>query len=183
MRGIVFAVVAAELFNYLPAFPLATVADILGIREELHRPFVRFRGAMTKAARSLEAAPFGTSFRSEVEYLYREEVAPAQLEIREAVGANTYLPQLLGESAKDVPKWLGSAFVALAVSPWTHIPAVACVGAAAAVPSHRLLANSRAANHTSESVLPPVRNGPTSEFVKMVPHADDLRQSPITHAA
>jgi hypothetical protein len=125
---------AAELFNYLPAFPLSTVSDILAIRDDLEGPLVRFRGAMARVARDVTAAPHGEEFRSQIEHVYREEVSPALREIREAVENNAYLRQLLGESARDIPKWLGAGFVALATSPWTHLSEVVSIGMAAAGP-------------------------------------------------
>ena len=125
---------AAELLNYMPAFPLSTVGDILGIRDELERPLVRFRGAMARIARDMTETPYGEEFRSEIEHVYREEVSPALYEIREAVENNSYLRQLLGESARDIPKWLGASFVALATSPWTHLSEVVSIGMAAAGP-------------------------------------------------
>jgi hypothetical protein len=89
---------------------------------------------MARVARDVTAAPHGEEFRSQIEHVYREEVSPALREIREAVENNAYLRQLLGESARDIPKWLGAGFVALATSPWTHLSEVVSIGMAAAGP-------------------------------------------------
>jgi hypothetical protein len=122
---------AAELMSYLPAFPLATVGDILGVRDELKGPLVRFRSAMIDVARTLDAAPHQEEFKAEIESVYRRDVAPALLEIRQAVQDNAYLRQLLGESAKDVPKWLGAGFLAMAAAHWDQLPAIATAAAGA----------------------------------------------------
>lgn len=70
-----------------------------------------------------------------MEQIYRAEVEPSLEEIREEVESNTYLHRLLGESAKDIPKWLGAGFLALATTPVTNIPALVVAGATAAGPA------------------------------------------------
>lgn len=126
---------AAELLNYMPAFPPASVGEILGIREELKGPLVRFRSAMVKIAAVLQAAPREAGFKEELEQIYRAEVEPALQEIREEVQSNRYLHQLLGETVKDIPKWLGAGFIAIATTPLTNIPALVVAGATAAGPA------------------------------------------------
>jgi hypothetical protein len=126
---------AAELLSHLPAFPPASISDILGIRDDLKRPLTRFRAAMARVARDVSSGPRGAEFTSEIERIYRAEVAPALLEIREAIESSSYLNQLLGESARDIPAWLGAGFIALATTPITHLPEVAAIGMAAAGPA------------------------------------------------
>jgi hypothetical protein len=126
---------AAELLAHLPAFPPASIADILEIRDELKPPLVRFRAAMARLARDTSVRARGIEFESEVEWIYRAEVAPALEEIREAIKSSSYLNQLLGESARDIPAWPGAGFLTLATTPITHLPDVAAVGMAAAGPA------------------------------------------------
>jgi hypothetical protein len=93
---------AAAFMSRLPAFPGATVAEILDIREELRDPLVRFRAGVAEATHSLAARSYEGEFAGELEQIYVEKVGPALLEISEAVQANRYLRQLLGESTTDL---------------------------------------------------------------------------------
>lgn len=108
---------AAHLMSYLPAFPSASVSEILAIRNELMNPLIRFRSAVVKLAHLIDSAPYEPDFSVRIEELYRDEVAPAVLEIREQVESNRFLQQLAGEAVRDIPKWLGAGFIALATTP------------------------------------------------------------------
>jgi hypothetical protein len=93
---------AAAFMSRLPAFPGATVSEVLDIRDELRDPLVRFRAAMAEVTRLLAARSFEGGFAGEVEQIYVEKVGTALIEIGEAVQANRYLRQLLGESTTDL---------------------------------------------------------------------------------
>lgn len=126
---------AAQLMSYLPAFPPATVSEILAIRDELRNPLVRFRSAVVKVARLIDSVPYEPDFSVRLEELYRAEVAPAVLEIREQVESNKFLHQLVGEAVKDIPKWLGAGFIALATTPWSDVPELIVAAATALEPT------------------------------------------------
>jgi hypothetical protein len=126
---------AAQFMSHLPAFPPATIGEVLDIRDDLREPLIRFRSAMVKIARLLDSAPYEEDFTLQVESIRREEVVPAVQEIQERVRDNAFLRQLLGEAAKDIPKWLGRGFVALAVTPWSDVPALVVAGATALEPT------------------------------------------------
>jgi hypothetical protein len=93
---------AATLMSHLPAFPGASVSDVLDIREELREPLIRFRSAMVDVTQSLAPKAYEGAFAGEVEQIYVEKVGPALLEISEAVQANRYLRELLGEATTDM---------------------------------------------------------------------------------
>jgi len=93
---------AAALMSRLPAFPGATVSEVLDIREELQDPLVRFRAAMVAVTRSLATRSYDVAFAGEVEQTYVDKVGPALLEISEAIQANRYLRQLLGQATTDM---------------------------------------------------------------------------------
>lgn len=93
---------AAAFMSRLPAFPGATISEVLDIRDELRDPLVRFRAGMAEATHSLATRSYEGEFAGEVEQIYVEKVGPALLEIGEAVQANRYLRQLLGESTTDL---------------------------------------------------------------------------------
>jgi hypothetical protein len=86
----------------MPAFPGASVSDVLDIREELREPLIRFRSAMVDVTQSLAPKAYEGAFAGEVEQIYVEKVGPALLEISEAVQANRYLRELLGEATTDM---------------------------------------------------------------------------------
>lgn len=126
---------AAELMSHLPAFPHATVSEVLDIREELSGPLVRFRAAMVRIARLIDTAQHEPDFRSTVEQEYRSDVAPAIQEIRDRVEANKYLQQLLGEASKDIPRWLGKGVLAIALAQVNDVYGLATAGIAAVEPA------------------------------------------------
>ena len=128
---------ASELLSYLPAFPLASVAEILDIREALRRPLVAFRGAMVEVATLIDSPATDERFRDEVLEIYRGTVAPAIEAIRDEVETNAYLRKLIGEAVKDLPKWLGAGILTLATTPSSQLPELIVAGAAAVEPAAR----------------------------------------------
>jgi hypothetical protein len=126
---------ASEFLSYVPAFPAASIDEILDIREKLRDPLVRFRGAMVEVASLIDASPFQDEFDERVVDVYREKVAPAIQEIRERVEENAYLRRLVGEAVSDLPKWVGAGILGLATTPMGHIPEVIAAGAAVVEPA------------------------------------------------
>jgi hypothetical protein len=112
---------ASRFMERLPAFPEATMAEILDIRDRLRPPLVRFRAAMIEMERLIDAAAHDEAFEAEVADLYLEKVAPALLEIEEAVGDDKYLRQLAGNLVGDA-KTYASGGLTLAVAMFAHVP-------------------------------------------------------------
>lgn len=121
---------ASAFTGELPAFPRATVAEILDIRRHLEEPLVRFRGAVVGFGERITSAPYEPDFMAEVDDVVAASVRPALLEIEEAIGANTYLRQLLGRTVGDAKTLLGGA-LALGVAQAKELPALLGAGAAA----------------------------------------------------
>lgn len=128
---------ASQFMFYLPAFPNATVEEILDIRKELERPLVQFRSAMVKVGNLLDADPYEAEFEEQVEQVYRSDIAPAIESIREQVETNSYLHKLVGEAVKDLPKWLGAGSIAAATTPWSQVPELIVAGATTVGPAVR----------------------------------------------
>ncbi|MEJ7567441.1 MAG: hypothetical protein WKF41_04165 [Gaiellaceae bacterium] len=129
--------IASDLIARVPAFPEATIAEILDIREELRGPLGRFRGAVSGFAARVETAAHEEDFTAEVADLYLAEIAPVVDEIREAVKTNAYLRQLTGKARSSVDELLAlGGGVTLGLMGLTDTAAVASVvvgaGAAAA---------------------------------------------------
>lgn len=127
------AAIASGMISMLPAFPSATVREILDIRQELARPLIRFRAAVVEFAREISASAFEAAFPHEFVDLYVERVAPALEEIQDAVRANNYLRRLT-EEALTSPTALASGAIALGATTLADIPAVVSGAAAASAP-------------------------------------------------
>ena len=67
------------------AFPDASMDAVLDVRERLKDPLTRFRAAMSTAAGELDSSGFDERFEREAQALYRRDVAPALLELREGL--------------------------------------------------------------------------------------------------
>lgn len=78
------------LMEELPAFPDATVDELMGLRSDLQRHLVRFRSAMVDSAREIRARQFEPGFAAEVKDLWVERVAPEIAEIKEQVWESSF---------------------------------------------------------------------------------------------
>jgi hypothetical protein len=92
---------AAHFMQWLPAFPEATVQEIIGIRDELRDPLVRFRAAVIDMESTIECAAHDPDFQAEVEEIFHVRVAPALLEIRERVEDNSSIRALAEVAITD----------------------------------------------------------------------------------
>jgi len=122
---------AADFMTRLPAFPAASVAEILDIRNALRDPLVRFRAAMVEVTEMLAAAAYETPFSGDLEQIYVEKVSPALLEVTEAVRTNRYLRELLGEAIMDM-KTIATAVLTFGVTRTSDMAPLIAGGAAAA---------------------------------------------------
>jgi hypothetical protein len=128
--------VASEFIARVPAFPEASIAEILGVREDLRPPLTRFRSAVSAFSSHVEAAAHEKDFAAEVADIYLAEVEPALQDIREAVDGNTYLKQLSRQAVAGARDALTrGGMIAIGLMGLADAPAVASVvvGAGAAV--------------------------------------------------
>jgi hypothetical protein len=114
----------------LPAFPKASISEILDIRNELQAPLVRFRAGMAELGKVIESAAFDEGFAEQLDELYRAKVEPAILEIEEQVRTNTYLRVLVGEAIGD-SKTLLAGLIGFGIAEATDIPHLIVAGTAA----------------------------------------------------
>jgi len=121
---------ASEFMSRLPAFPAASIHEVLGIRDELKGPLVRFRAGMVEIADIIEAAPFEEGFQHEVQDIYVEKVGPALADMEDAVRQNAYLRQLLGSAVADMKTTL-TGFITLGVTQTADLSPLIAAGAAA----------------------------------------------------
>jgi hypothetical protein len=76
---------AAHLMGFLPAFPHLPIDEVLGLRDEIKGPVVRFRGEVATIAKAFESRAIDEDFDIEVEDAWRMTVAPSLEDIREAL--------------------------------------------------------------------------------------------------
>jgi hypothetical protein len=91
--------IAGRLIAGLEAFPNAEMDVILDVRLRLQAPLARFRSALARASAEFDAAAWDEGFAREVDDLYRREVAPALLEVEEALKELGVRPTLLRVAA------------------------------------------------------------------------------------
>lgn len=119
--------VAAGILSSLPTFPAASMSEILDIRSALEQPLVRFRAAVAKLASDISASPFSPDFGPEVHDVYIREVAPALVEITEAIQENNALRQLTRAAARDTGAQIIGA-LSLGVATAGVVPELAALG-------------------------------------------------------
>jgi hypothetical protein len=86
---------AGRLIAGLDAFPQAAMDDLLAVRRQLARPLVRFRAALATLTAEFESAAWDEGFAREIDDLYRQQVAPALLNVQEALEELGARPTLL----------------------------------------------------------------------------------------
>ena len=108
--------IAGRLIAQLEAFPDAEMDVVLDVRRQLQTPLVRFRAALASAGSQFESAAWDESFAREVDDLYRREVAPALLEVREALDELGARPTLLRAAGRKETVGAIGASLALAAA-------------------------------------------------------------------
>ena len=119
---------ASGLLSALPAFPRASVSEVIDIRDELRDPLVRFRAGVSGMATTIDAASFEPDFAAEVDDVFHRDVAPALMEIKEAIQANSNLRQLTRAALTDASSQIVGV-LSLGVASQTAIPELAALGA------------------------------------------------------
>lgn len=87
--------IAGRLIGSLEAFPNAEMDVVLDVRAKLQVPLVRFRSALAQFSGEIAAAAWDEVFPQEIDDLYRREVAPALLDVKQALDELAAVPTLL----------------------------------------------------------------------------------------
>lgn len=111
---------AADLFKRLPLFPRASVNEILDIRRELDGPLRQFRSAMLRFSGNIKNASWDEEFDQSAELVFRQEVAPAILNIEAEVKSNRFMMEL---TERLVP--VGAAGVSVLAVAMSNLPSSA----------------------------------------------------------
>ncbi len=69
----------------LPTFPLATMDEVVDIRDDLRRPLIRFRSELVDLSRKFTRDAFDPQFVGDAQDAWIERVEPALLELNELV--------------------------------------------------------------------------------------------------
>lgn len=138
------ALLGTGFLNKLPTLPLATMAQVLEVREELEDPLTKYRRKVTDLRSHLLTGPFDAHADAEVHGIWRSEVDPAVSEIRQAMADHTLSKELLREAGQDLAQFVGGTFtrggvIVLAANTW-DVNAVLTTGLAAASASIPIVA-------------------------------------------
>jgi hypothetical protein len=74
----------AGFIGRLPAFPDAPFDELLDLRTELNGPLTRYRGAVVRMSKSLQASPFEQAIIEDADDLWVGTVAPALADLEDA---------------------------------------------------------------------------------------------------
>ena len=99
------AELGAGLIARLPAFPTAPLPELLAVKTELEGPVQRFRAAVGRLERDLPQEALGADLDSEISAVWRVHVAPALVELEEALVEHSFTREIaraVGRSARDV---------------------------------------------------------------------------------
>ena len=124
---------AGHFVGRMPAFPDATVAEIIDVRRGLQRPLVRFRGALAGMSRELEEAPWA-GFRNLADSLYRSEVGPALLDLEENTRDSGALSLLRHAALSGPPYAAAGSTVVIGLAGATVMPDLAALALAVGSP-------------------------------------------------
>lgn len=104
------ALLGTGFLNKLPTLPLATMAQVLEVRDELEDPLTKYRRKVTDLRSHLLTGPFDAHADAEVHGIWRSEVDPAVSEIRQAMADHTLSKELLREAGQDLAQFVGGTF-------------------------------------------------------------------------
>lgn len=108
LEGSAEAVLGAGLIARLPSFTEIPMDEILDLRRDLQGPLVRYRSAVA-GMRSQELDPYSPSRNEVIDFVWRQQVAPALLDIEEDLREHGLIRELarsLRADIRDVVKGL-----------------------------------------------------------------------------
>jgi hypothetical protein len=126
---------AGHLLQRLPLFDQASIDEILDIRQELDRPLVRFRGAIVKFSQDIESAHWDKDFASDAEQVFYRDVAPAILDIEEAVKSNRLLTVILRRFVDKPMTLVQGSLLSIVLSQVSQLPEEIVLGLGVAASS------------------------------------------------
>jgi hypothetical protein len=119
---------AGHLLKRLPSFDQASVDEILDIRKELDRPLIRFRSAVIQFSEEIRSASWDKDFPSDAGQVFYKNVAPAVLDMEEAIKSNTALMAFLRTLARDPASFLSEGTIAVVLGTSSSLPGEIALG-------------------------------------------------------
>jgi hypothetical protein len=127
------AVIGAGLIARLPAFTEIPMGEVLDLRRDLNSPLVRYRAAVS-AMRADDLDPHSSSREAAIDFLWRQKVAPALLELEEQLKDHGLVKELARSLGADIRSVVTGAPLraSLALGAGTALQMDAVAGAVAA---------------------------------------------------
>jgi hypothetical protein len=126
---------AADLLSQLPLFEAASIEEVLDIRRELERPLIRFRSAVIRFSEEIKTAHWDEGFSTEAEQVFHKQVAPAIIDIAEAVRSNKYLSELTSRYVDRAVTALGMGSIGVLLSQYASLPDIAALALTVGLPA------------------------------------------------
>jgi hypothetical protein len=96
------AVLGTGILARLPAFPTAPLDEVVDLRRDLDEPLGRYRRKVSHLRSQLRTGPFDQHIEAEVDAVWRSEVGPAILEIRQAMADHGLVREILRSLSGNV---------------------------------------------------------------------------------
>lgn len=123
----------AGLVAHLPAFPNTTIGAVLEARTDLATPLAHYRAGVKRLNDRLVTGPFDPGYQSEVDEMWRDEVAPVVDRLRDDLSKTRLAYDAATNLAVDIKSVMGAGLVFFGVDTFTNVHELAA-GAAAATP-------------------------------------------------
>lgn len=104
------AALGTGILARLPAFPSVPLDEIVDLRNDLTEPLIRYRRKVSHLRGELQTGPFDQHIEAEIDSVWRNEIDPAIVEIREAMAGHGLIREVLrsaGGNLGDFVKGVG----------------------------------------------------------------------------
>lgn len=135
LRNIHSAALGSGLVARLPAFPQASMDELLALRADLNLPLARYRRVVSRLARDLPDGAIGQELEAAIDDVWISEVRPAILELEDLLAHHGLVREIARATSTDVRLLMVEGFgvyVALAGPGGVASLAAASIGAASA---------------------------------------------------
>lgn len=89
------AALGTGILARLPAFPSAPLDEIVDLRRDLNEPLSRYRRMVSHLRGDLQTGPFDQDIEAEIDSVWRNEVDPAVIEIRQAMAEHGLVREIV----------------------------------------------------------------------------------------
>jgi hypothetical protein len=137
------AAVGTGLIARLPAFPQAPIDELLHLRGDLEGPLTRYRAKVSQLASTLATLSLDPEYAAEVDDLWRNDVAPALLELQEGFAEHGLVREIARAAGKDLKTFISAltgAGIAIGLDKLTAVNEWIAVSAGVAAPAAQLMA-------------------------------------------